>query len=71
MLVPTNESKKKILKNEELRSKIRDLIKSVTSKSNDYDEKHMKIKFDSNDELHLNKTTKVHIITIVIRAVFS
>ena len=43
MLVPTNESKEKIKKYEELWSKIRDLIKSVTKKSNDYDEKYIKI----------------------------
>ena len=43
MLVPTNESKEKIKKYEELWSKIRDLIKSVTKKSNDYDEKYLKI----------------------------
>ena len=30
----------------------------------------MKIKFDSDEELPLNKTTKIPIITIVVRAVF-
>ena len=46
-LVPTNESKEKI----------RDLIRSITKNSDDYnyDEKCMKIKFDSDDELPLNK----------------
>ena len=33
MLVPTNESKETIKKNEELWSKIRDLIKSITKNS--------------------------------------
>ena len=50
MLVPTNESKKKIKKYEELRSKIRDLVRLITKNSDDYDEKYMKIKFNS-DEL--------------------
>ena len=45
-LVPTNENKDKIKKYEELWSKIRDLIRSMTKNSGDYDEKHMKIKFD-------------------------
>ena len=45
-LVPTNENKDKIKKYEELWSKIRDLIKSMTKNSGDYDEKYMKIKFD-------------------------
>ena len=30
----------------------------------------MKIKFDSDDDLPLNKTTDIHIMTIVVRAVF-
>ena len=30
----------------------------------------MKIKFDSDDELPLNKKTKISIITIVVRTVF-
>ena len=51
-------------------SKVRDLIKSVITKSDDYDEKYIKIKFDSDDELPLNKTIKSPIITIVVRAVF-
>ena len=43
-LVPTNESKERI-KN----------IKNCGVKSDDYDEKHMKIKFNSDDEIPLNK----------------
>ena len=37
ILVPTNESKEKIKKYEELCIIIRDLIRSVTRKSDDYD----------------------------------
>ena len=40
-LVPTNESKEKIEKYEELWIKIRDLIKSITKNSDDYDEKYV------------------------------
>ena len=69
-LVPTNESKEKIKKYEELWSKIRDLIRSVTKNSDDYDEKYMKIKFNSDDELPLNKVIEIPTITIVLRAVF-
>ena len=54
-LVPTNESKEKILKNEELWSKIRDLIRSMTKNSYDYDENYIKIKFNSDHELSLNR----------------
>ena len=55
-LVPTNESKEKIKKYEEIWDKIRDLIRSHTKKSDDYDEKYMKINFNSDDGLPLNKT---------------
>ena len=48
-LVPTNESKEIIIKYEKLWSKIRDLIRSITKNSDNYDEKYMKIKFNSND----------------------
>ena len=51
-------------------SKIRDLIRSVTKKSDDYDEEYMKIKFDSDDNLPFKKTVETPIMTIVVRAVF-
>ena len=46
-LVPTNESKEIMNKYGELWSKIRVLIRSLTNNSDDYDEKYMKIKFNS------------------------
>ena len=49
-LDPTNESKEKIKRYEELWSKIRGLIRSITKNSDDYDEKYMKIKFNSDHE---------------------
>ena len=69
-LVPTNESNEKIKRYEELWSKIRDLIRSVTENSDDYDEKYIKIKFNSDDELFLNKTIEIPSIAIVIRSIF-
>ena len=69
MLVPTNESKEKIKKYKELWIKIRDLIRSVTKYSDDYDEHYMKIKFNL-DELLLNKMIEIPTMTIVVRAVF-
>ena len=41
-LVPTNKSEEKIKKYEELWIKSRDLIRSVTKKSDNYDEKYVK-----------------------------
>ena len=69
-LVPTNKTKEIIKKYEELWSKIRDLIRSITKNSNDYDEKYMKIKLNLDDELPLNKTIEIPTMTIVVRAVF-
>ena len=54
-LVCTNEREEKTKKCEELWIKIRDLIRSITKNSNDYDEKYMKIKFNSDNELPLIK----------------
>ena len=70
MLVPTNENNEKIKKYEELWIKIRDLIRSITRNLDDYDEKYMKIKFDLDDNLHLNETIEIPVVTIVVRAVF-
>ena len=65
MLVPMNESKGIIKKYEQLWSKIRDLIRSISKNSDDYGESYMKIKFDSNDELPLSKTMQIYNVTIV------
>ena len=53
-LVPTNESQEIIQIYEEMWSKIRGLISWITKTSDD--EKYMKIKFVSDDDLLLNKT---------------
>ena len=68
-LVPTNENKENMKKYEELWIKIRDLIKPITKKSDDYDEKHMKIKFNSDDELN-DKTIEIITMVMVTGAVF-
>ena len=64
-------AKKNLKKYEELWNKIRDSITSITKNSNDFDEKYMKIKFNLDDELPLNKTTILTAtMTIVVRADF-
>ena len=42
----------------------------MTKNSDHYDEKYMKIKFNSDDKLPLNKKIKIPTITIVVRAIF-
>ena len=63
-------AKKKWEKYEEIWSKIRHLIRSISENSNDHDDKYMKIKFDSNDEIPLNKTIEIPRMIIVVGAVF-
>ena len=48
------------------------MIWSKTKSSDDYnyDEIYIKIKFDSDDELPLNKTIDIPTNTIVVRAIF-
>ena len=67
-LVPASENKEKIKK--ELWIKIRDLIRSINKNLDEYDEKYMKIKFNSDGKLPLNKAIEIPTITIVVRAVF-
>ena len=51
-------------------SKIRDLIMSIAKNSDYYEEKYIKIKFNSDDELPRLKAIKIISIVIVARAVF-
>ena len=51
---------------------MRDLIKSITKKSDDfdYDEKYIKIKVGLDDELPMNKMIEISTITIVVSTIF-
>ena len=49
--------------------KEKDLIRLITTNSDD-DEKYMKIKFNSYEELPLNKTIEITSIIIVVTTVF-
>ena len=64
-------------KNEELLKEYNDVwngiknkIEEVTSGECDYEKDYMKIKFNSDDDLPLNKPLKFHNMTITIRSVF-
>ena len=45
-------------------------IKEVSNDERDYEKDYMKIKFNSDDNLPLNKPLKFHNMTITIRSVF-
>ena len=49
-----------------MRRKIRDLIRSITKNSDDYDEKYIKIKLNLDHDLPLNKMVEILTMTIVV-----
>ena len=49
---------------------IRDKIKKISGDECDYEKDYMKIKFNSDDDLPLNKQLKFHNMAITIRSVF-
>ena len=49
---------------------LRALLKINNNKSGEYEKDYMKIKFDSDDKLPLNKQLKFPSVTTVIRSVF-
>ena len=69
-LASADESKDTPKKYEELWSKIRDLIRSITNNSDDDDEKYLKIKFNLDDDLPLMKTLELCDIVILVRSIF-
>ena len=50
---------------------IKNKIKAINGDECDYGEDYMKIKLNSDDDLPLNKLPKFHLMTIIIRCVFS
>ena len=63
--------KKEVLKNTQIWDGIKCKIKTINGgKENDYGKDYMKIKFNSDDDLPLNKPLKFHAMTINIRSVF-
>ena len=66
-----NENKGLLKKYADVWSGIKNKIKTINGgKENDYGKDYMKIKFNSDDDLLLNKPLKFHAITIIIRSVF-
>ena len=50
--------------------RIKNLIKKINVKLGEYEQDFIKIKFNSDDKLPLNKILKLHNLTIVVRSVF-
>ena len=66
----TDENKELLKKYNDVFNGIRDKIKEINSDECDYEKDYMKIKFNSDDDIPLNKPLKFHLMTITIRSVF-
>ena len=66
----TDENQELLEKYNEVLNGIRDKIKKVSSDECDYEKDYMKVKFNSDDNLPLNKQLKFDNMTITIRSVF-
>ena len=60
LLIPTDESKGILRKYEEICRKIKDVIIPAKNNSDYFYEKYMKIKFDSDDDLHPKKALELY-----------
>ena len=66
----TDENKEFLKKHSDVWNGIKNKIEEVSSDECDYEKDYMKIKFNSGDDLPLNKQLKFHNMTIIIRSVF-
>ena len=66
----TDENKELLKKYNDVFNGIRDKIKEISGSECDYEKDYMKIKFNSDEKLPLNKSLKFHAMTINIRSVF-
>ena len=66
-----DENKEVLIKYRDIWDRIKNKIKAINgSKENDYGKDYMKIKFNSDDDLPLNKPLKFHAMAIIIGSVF-
>ena len=65
-----DENKELLKKYNDVFNEIRDKIKEKNSDECDYEKDYTKIKFNSDDDLPLNKPLKFHNMTITIRFIF-
>ena len=66
----TDENKELLKKYNDVFNGIKDKIKEISGSECDYEKDYMKIKFNSDDNLPLNKPLKFDNMTITIRSVF-
>ena len=66
----TDQNKELLKKYTELWDRIENLIGRVNDKPDEYGKEFMKIRFESDDNLPLNKSLKLYNLTIIVRSVF-
>ena len=66
----TDENKELLKKYNDVFNGIRNKIKKISGDECDYEKDYMKIKFNSDDDLPLNKPLQFHSLIIIIRSVF-
>ena len=66
----TDENKELLKKYSDVWNGIKNKIEEVSSGECDYEKDYIKIKFNSDDDLALNKPLKFHNMTIIIRSIF-
>ena len=66
----TDENKELLKKYNDVWNRIKNKIEEVSSDECDFEKDYMKINFNSDDNLPLNKPLKFHNIAITIRSVF-
>ena len=70
ILVSTDKNKELLSKDTERSYGIKRLIEKVSNKLGKYGKHFMKIKFNSDNNLPINKILKVHNLTIIVGSVF-
>ena len=65
-----DEKKELLKKYKDVWNGMKNKIKEINVVKSDYEKDYMKIKFNCDDNLPLNKTLKLHAMTIIIRSVF-
>ena len=70
VLDSTDENKELFKKYSDVFNEIRDKIREINNNECDYEKDYMKIKFNTDDDLPLNKSLKFRLMTITIRHVF-
>ena len=67
----TDGNKEVLVKFTKLWDEIKYLIETINEgKKGEYEKDFMKIKFNSDDNLPLNKMLKLHMLTVIVRSVF-